>query len=312
MSVSLIPLTGISIMVVKLGVIGLSPGNGHPYSWSAIINGYDPVFMKDCGFPVIPEYLAKHSFPKDSISNAEVTHIWTEDLNLSKHIAKAANISSVTEKLTDMIGAVDAILLARDDYENHAIYALPFLNAGIPIYIDKPLACSVEGARELFSHQKYNGQIFTGSALKYAYEMQLSLKELDKIGKIHFIKAVVPKDWRKYSIHVIDPIVQLPIDKGSILWSAASKAGCINNLTVGYSSNMVVSIDSVGDVLAPIKISVYGAKGHRDLVFLDTFSAFKSALQLFVNNVSSKKYAEITESVLESVSLIELGVLDDC
>ena len=83
MSVSLIPLTGISIMVVKLGVIGLSPGNGHPYSWSAIINGYDPVFMKDCGFPVIPEYLAKQSFPEDSISNAEVTHIWTEDLNLS-------------------------------------------------------------------------------------------------------------------------------------------------------------------------------------------------------------------------------------
>ena len=25
--------------MVKIGVIGMSPGNGHPYSWSAIING---------------------------------------------------------------------------------------------------------------------------------------------------------------------------------------------------------------------------------------------------------------------------------
>ena len=26
-------------MTLKLGIIGLSEGNGHPYSWSAIFNG---------------------------------------------------------------------------------------------------------------------------------------------------------------------------------------------------------------------------------------------------------------------------------
>ena len=26
---------------LKLGIIGISNGNGHPYSWSAIFNGYD-------------------------------------------------------------------------------------------------------------------------------------------------------------------------------------------------------------------------------------------------------------------------------
>ena len=24
---------------IRLGVIGMSPGNGHPYSWSVIVNG---------------------------------------------------------------------------------------------------------------------------------------------------------------------------------------------------------------------------------------------------------------------------------
>ena len=33
-------------MTLKLGVIGLSEGNGHPYSWSAIFNGYDSVEME--------------------------------------------------------------------------------------------------------------------------------------------------------------------------------------------------------------------------------------------------------------------------
>lgn len=26
---------------ISLGIIGMTPGNGHPYSWSAIFNGYD-------------------------------------------------------------------------------------------------------------------------------------------------------------------------------------------------------------------------------------------------------------------------------
>lgn len=311
MRVLLILLTGISIMVVKLGVIGLSPGNGHPYSWSAIINGYDPVYMKDCGFPVIPEYLAKQNFPEDSISNAEVTHIWTEDSNLSKHIAKAANIAYVAEKLTDMIGAVDAILLARDDSENHATYARPFLDAGIPIYIDKPLALKVKDAKNIFSYQVFPGQIFTGSALKYAKELQLSNAQICSLGKIYFIKAVVPKDWDKYSIHVIDPVVQLPIDKGSIIWSVASKVGPINSLTTMYSKGMMLSIEAFGEIITPIKISIYGDRGHVELEFIDTFSAFKSALQTFINNVIAKSYNEITDSVLEAVNLIELGRSND-
>ena len=33
---------------LRLGVVGLSEGNGHPYSWSAIFNGCDMAYMKDC------------------------------------------------------------------------------------------------------------------------------------------------------------------------------------------------------------------------------------------------------------------------
>ena len=297
-------------MKVKLGIIGLSEGNGHPYSWSAIINGYNPRHMDNCGFPVIPEYLGKQTFPKDSIPNAEVTHVWTQDYDLSKHIAKSSNIGIVVSKATDMIGSVDAVLLARDDSENHLIHSLPFLQAGIPIYIDKPLSCNLQDAQKLLSLQKYAGQIFTCSALKYARELQLNLEQVSHLGHIHFIKAAVPKDWEKYSIHVIDPIVQFPIEKGPIVWSSASKTGSIHNLTIGYSNKLVVSIDTLGEITCPISINIFGDKGSLELVFSDSFSAFKAALQVFINTVRSKNYDENTEGTLESVNLIELGRLD--
>ncbi len=43
---------------IRLAMLGMIEGNGHPYSWSAIVNGYNPKEMAQCPFPVIPQYLA--------------------------------------------------------------------------------------------------------------------------------------------------------------------------------------------------------------------------------------------------------------
>lgn len=151
---------------LKLGLIGISPGNGHPYSWSAIINGYDAEAMEDCGFPAIPRYLEEQVWPEAQIAGAQVTHIWTQDAVKSRAIARASCISEVVNEPDDLIGLVDAILLARDDAAQHLTYAAPFLEAGVPIYIDKPIATNRVGLKALRSREQYPGQIFTCSALR--------------------------------------------------------------------------------------------------------------------------------------------------
>ena len=40
-------------------MVGMVDGNGHPYSWSAIFNGFDAAAMAHCPYPVIPEYLSR-------------------------------------------------------------------------------------------------------------------------------------------------------------------------------------------------------------------------------------------------------------
>ncbi len=194
--------------MIKLGIIGFSEGNGHPYSWGAIFNGYDSEEMKNCDFPVIYDYLKKYTFPKDFIANAEVTHIWTQSNKLSKKISKASKIKYIVETPEEMIGAVDGVLLARDDAENHMIYSKSFLRAGIPIYIDKPMALSMREADSLFRLEKFSGQIFSCSALRFSEEMMLSANELIELGGITHIRGTVPNSWAKYIIHAIDPIIE--------------------------------------------------------------------------------------------------------
>ena len=39
---------------IRLAMLGMVDGNGHPYSWSAIFNGYDRAAMAGCPFAGIP------------------------------------------------------------------------------------------------------------------------------------------------------------------------------------------------------------------------------------------------------------------
>ena len=83
--------------MIRLGVIGISDGNGHPYSWSAICNGYSPVEMAACSFPVIPEYLSKQAWPEARLPDVEVRHVWTQDSAISNKIARTALIPNIAQ-----------------------------------------------------------------------------------------------------------------------------------------------------------------------------------------------------------------------
>lgn len=293
--------------MLRLGIIGLSDGNGHPYSWSAIFNGYDPEAMESCGFPVIPRYLEQRRFPADQIDGARVTHVWAQDSALAAHIAAAAHIGTVAGHYLDMVGQVDAVLLARDDAQRHAEFALPFLEAGLPIYIDKPLALSRAEAQRLFAAQRYSGQLFSCSALRYAAEFQLSAVDLAAIGKIRQIHATTPKDWDRYAVHVIEPALRLFGVPAQITRTMCWRDGAATTLAASIDGGRQLLVSALGAVGAPLALRVIGDKGWRDLVFQDSFSAFRSALQVFVDSVRTQVPAIPEESTLAVVDLIEAG-----
>src|SRR5688572_18604326 len=117
--------------MTKIGIIGMSAGNAHPYSWSAIINGiFDGNEISKVGYPAVAAYLLAN---RDTlgINSAKVTHVWTQEMEISKSIAGAAGIQNVCAEMKNMIGEVDAVILSRDDPENHVAMSKPFIDAGI-------------------------------------------------------------------------------------------------------------------------------------------------------------------------------------
>ncbi len=293
---------------LRLGVIGLSPGNGHPYSWSAIFNGYEKEDMEHCGFPVIPRYLEQQSWPEARIPEALVTHVWTQDLELSHHISRTCRISNVVTDPFDMIGVVDGVLLARDDAETHLHFARPFLEVGLPVYIDKPMALSVAEAEALFALGARPGQLFSCSALRYAQELQLSESDRNQIGAVMCIEATTPKYWDTYAVHIIEP-VRMMLDQGDKVESSQllDRTDKITRLSLRWDSGVETVFNAMGDVALPITFRVSGVKGELELQFSDTFSAFKQALWQFVRGIINQRDQIERPSTLDVVRIIELG-----
>ena len=301
-------------MTLKLGVIGLSEGNGHPYSWGAILNGYNAEAMEMCGFPVIPRYLEQQSWPESRIQGAEVVSVWTQDEKLSQMVSIAARIPNIAAVPEDMIGEVDAILLARDDAENHFELASPFLKAGLPVYIDKPIALSLADLNKLYELEQYAGQIFTCSALRYSNELMLSCGDRQEIGDIRQIVAFTPKSWAKYAVHIIEPVLNMlpesdePVRfRGGMLKRFSDDSA--GTLTVDWRSGIQTSFFATGDGVTSISIRIVGTKGFKDLVFSDSFSAFKSALEIFLEGVRSRSEASPKAFNKLVVTLLEKGAL---
>ena len=299
-------------MTLRLGIIGLSEGNGHPYSWSAIFNGYSLSEMENCGFPAIPQYLKQQRWPAARIPEAVVTHIWTQSPHLSSKIARAALIENVVAEPEAMLGHVDAVLLARDDAENHLFFAKTFIEAGLPVYIDKPVSLTVAQLDVLYGLQRYDGQIFTCSALRYASELQPRPHDYERIGQIRHVQATTPKSWEKYSVHIIEPVLRI-LGNEDMLASRAAPISATGRLLIAYFTNSVsAGFMATGDnVATPIAIRIHGDKGWLDFCFSDSFSAFKLALQDFVDGIRSRTCRSLYEFNRRVVGLVEAGLKNE-
>ncbi|WP_455389894.1 Gfo/Idh/MocA family oxidoreductase, partial [Petrachloros mirabilis] len=194
--------------MIRVGILGISDGNGHPFSFSAIINGYSETGLAASGWPVIHEYVRRRHPSEFGIGGLRATHAWTQDPEVTRRLCEACLIDHAVNRPEEMIGRVDAVVLARDDHEQHRELAAPFLKAGLPVFIDKPLTLSLE---DLVFFRPYleRGQLMSCSALRYAVELDTVRMELDSYGELRLVRGAVLNGWAKYGIHMLEPMLAL-------------------------------------------------------------------------------------------------------
>ena len=269
---------------IKLGIIGFSKENGHPYSFSAIINGFDDKGMKKSGWDVIHSYLKKRKKSEFGFIDVEVTHVWTQNIIESRKIAKAAKIKNIVRNFHDMVDEVDGVIIARDDWKTHYEISKFFLEKGKFVFIDKPLSLNV---KELQSFKKYlkSGKLMSCSCVRYAKELDPVRKNIKKFSKIKLVRGAVINDWEKYGVHMLDGIFSV------IKFNAVSVQYVPSNhfsVIIKNKDKSIIQIDSLGKTIKTFQFDFWSNKNRFHAEINDNFSMFKRTLARFISGIKRK------------------------
>ena len=292
---------------IRLAILGMVDGNGHPYSWSAIINGtYDAQAMANCGFPVIPQYLAAEPEENLGIPGAKVTHVWCDDPADSARVAQAVGIANVARHAEDVIGQVDAVIIATDRGWEHVDRARPFIEAGLPVFIDKPLCDREDHLRQFIAWQREGKPLLSTSGLRYAREFVAVKQRLAAdVGEPRVITATTCKSWERYGIHALEGVYPMLAPGG---WLSVANTGTenANIVHVRHASSVDVVLAAVADMYGAFgKLGVYGTKGAVTASFDHTFFAFKAQLVAFIDYLRT---GELPFPFAETVELMKIVI----
>lgn len=266
---------------IRIGIIGMTEGNGHPYSWSAMFNKYDREAMtKECPFPVIPVYLNKENYDTMGIPGARIEVIYCNDRKDAEHVAKCSLIPNIVDRPEDMIGMVDAVIIATDIGSEHVERAKPFIEANIPLFIDKPL-CDNRQDLEFFKNAIAGGaRIISSSSMRYCKEFAPYLNgNFNEVGKVRLITYSMPKKWETYGIHALEAVYALTGPGFVSIRNVGSERRNIIHLK--HKNDYDVIISNIYDCSgAPLIIQ--GTGGTVSININDSYTAFRTQLVKFV------------------------------
>lgn len=260
----------------------MTEGNGHPYSWSAIFNGFVKESMDLCEFPLIPAYLYKQPPDTIGIEGAHVTHICCtgyQEREEAEKIARASRIPNVADRPEEMIGQVDAVICATDRGDEHVRRCRPFLEAGVPMLIDKPLAASEEDLCTFLKWRKEGARFISSSSMRYSKGAEPYYKNHYELGELRFIIRPMGKYLETYGIHALENVYPM-------LGPGFRSAQYLGH---GHNSTLYIEHDSGCTVIIPqdrdLRATGMIVMGSGDAVILsdgDLYYSFKKQLELFV------------------------------
>ena len=262
-------------------MLGMIEGNGHPYSWSALINGYKRDTLTDCPYPSIREYMGRHDPETVGISGAQVTHVWTDDPADAPTVAAVGLIPNIVSRPEDVIGHVDAVIIATDDGNDHVRRARAFIEAGLPVFIDKPMATNLTDLRQLIEWQSSGSAILSTSGMRYAPELHLSAEQKEKMGDLRWIHACSIKTWERYGIHALESTHPFLGSGYTSVRASTDAAGDLMFIT--HRSGVRVTLGTFYDAMGCAgAMELYGSKGNLPIKFSDIYTTFRRQLVAFI------------------------------
>jgi len=247
-----------------------------------------------------------------AFGDARVVSWWGQDAQQAQLWARRAGVETVAATNHDQAHAVDAALICTWHGQDHAALARPYLAAGKPVFIDKPLTESAPEAADLAALAERNGTfLFTSSPWRWSPAVVGLREDLHELGELCAC-AVTGPDLHGpyfYTVHLVE--TALSLFGPGVTSVRAVETPRARVVIASYPDGRVLTLTGVKGSAALRNVTVTGSRGQLGC---DVTDAQKDAgmvllLRTFLQSVRTQRAPEPHAAAIETVAVLDAAAV---
>lgn len=232
----------------------------------------------------------------------------------NKSLAELGSIGTVVDTPEELLGTVDALIVTSRDGRLHREQATPFLAAGTPVWVDKPLACTVQDARAILdAAADGKTQVTSSSALRWLPEIETLVREAAaRVGEIQTVTVTGPADETSeyggiffYGIHVADVAQRLAPGRTSPVRVGRAADTILAHYDAAGTAVTLEFVRPEPEAQVPFHVTVVGRHGVLARELRLGADYLRPGVDAFLSMLSSAALPVTEEAMLEPISVLE-------
>jgi len=242
--------------------------------------------------------------------DARAVALWGQEPERTREVAEKGQIETIVATPEEMLGRVDAVFVEDRHGDLHAAHALPFLERGLPVFVDKPLAISLDDMGRLIATANASGSFLTSfSSLRTAESTDAIAARAASIGAIRVAHFAGPCDFESiyggpffYATHAVEIALRLIGD--NLASVSAVRAGKNVVVTAVWADETIAAITYLSDAKYHFQASLYGTEGVATGEILANHDGYRTAIGIILDGMASGKRPFTNEQLVRPVATV--------
>lgn len=276
---------------IRIGILGSD--NSHALAFAKLCN--------------IPDDKGLYAY-----DNIRVTAIYgkDDDAEHTAMVAREGRIEFIAQSPAEFFGKVDAVMVVYRRGSYHIPDILPFIEKGIPCWIDKPICSSVEDIQKLREACEKSGALVTGgSTMKYCYDILTAKNRIESgfFGKVLGGNMNFPGDFDNpyeglyfYGSHLIE--MMLTVFGYDVVSVVASENIHDRIAVIANYENCQVTLNFTSS--SDFFITVYGSE-HSITTQADISNIYKLGFDKFVEMLRTGRMPLSFDEMVKPVYILD-------
>ena len=213
---------------------------------------------------------------------------------------KKYKVNFRAKSIKELAQKVDVGFVQSCNWDNHIAQAMPFIEAGKPVFFDKPIVGNYKDCLKVEQLVKEGAKIFGSSSLRYCYEVQdyFKIPEDDR-GEILSIFSSLGVDEFNYGVHLMELVGGFkPSGAESVRYLGENKGS--NQYYVKYSDGLKVIYQTYAGAWMPFTCQINTTKKVYQ-VKIDNTRIYRALLERIFdyleNGAAMASIGELTETI---------------